>query len=144
MMLRATCNHVHATRSLHRIPLRPRRRDVTRRMLVTGGTGYLGRVLVPAAARAGWDVTSVGSADGDIRNRRAVDAIVRTVEPDVIVHTAYTRRRADRPGRDGRRHGARRQRRRRPGCPPVAHLDGRRVRRPGRPDLPASPTGCVP
>ena len=48
-------------------------------MLVTGGTGYLGRRLVAAApTAAGWDVVGVGSADADIRDRRAVDALVST------------------------------------------------------------------
>lgn len=60
-------------------------------MLVTGATGYLGRVFVPLAAAAGWDVVGVGSADADIRDRRAVDAVVAAARPDVVVHTAYRR-----------------------------------------------------
>jgi dTDP-4-dehydrorhamnose reductase len=61
------------------------------RMLVTGATGYLGRALVPMATAAGWDVVGAGSADADIRDRRAVDALVTRAAPDVIVHTAYRR-----------------------------------------------------
>src|SRR5688500_16301592 len=60
-------------------------------MLVTGGTGFLGHRLVPLATAAGWDVVGVGSADADIRDRRAVDRLVSSVAPDVIVHTAYQR-----------------------------------------------------
>jgi dTDP-4-dehydrorhamnose reductase len=58
-------------------------------MLVTGGTGYLGRAVVAQAAAASWDVVGIGSADVDIRDRRAVDEVVQRLAPDVIVHTAY-------------------------------------------------------
>jgi dTDP-4-dehydrorhamnose reductase len=58
-------------------------------MLVTGGTGYLGRAVTAAAGAAGWDVVAVGSADADVADRRRVDALVRGVAPDVVVHTAY-------------------------------------------------------
>lgn len=60
-------------------------------MLVTGGTGYLGRVLTTRAAAAGWDVTAAGSADADICDRHAVDTLVAAHRPEVIVHTAYRR-----------------------------------------------------
>jgi dTDP-4-dehydrorhamnose reductase len=61
------------------------------RLLVTGATGYLGRSLCAVAVAAGWDVTAAGSADGDIRDRRAVDALVRGAAPDVVIHTAYAK-----------------------------------------------------
>jgi dTDP-4-dehydrorhamnose reductase len=58
------------------------------RVLVTGGrTGYLGRHVVHAAAQH--DVVAVGSADCDIRDRAAVDAVLETCRPDAVVHTAY-------------------------------------------------------
>ena len=59
------------------------------RVLVTGGrTGYLGRHVVTAAS-ADHDVVAVGSADADVRDRRAVDAMLERHAPDVVVHTAY-------------------------------------------------------
>ena len=71
------------------------------RMLVTGGSGYLGRWVV-RLARAGWDVTATylthpaNQADEpgalwqwlDVRNEAAVRALVQEVCPAVIVHTA--------------------------------------------------------
>ena len=58
------------------------------RLLVTGGrTGYLGRHVVRAAA--GHDVVAVGSADADVRDPAAVDALVDRHRPDAVVHTAY-------------------------------------------------------
>lgn len=59
------------------------------RLLVTGGTGYLGRVVAARAGAAGWDVVAVGSADVDVAERRAVDSLVAATSPDVVVHTAY-------------------------------------------------------
>lgn len=64
---------------------------MTGRLLVTGATGYLGQVLVGHASASGWDVTGVGSADVDVRDRRAVEALVADARPDVVVHTAYRR-----------------------------------------------------
>jgi dTDP-4-dehydrorhamnose reductase len=64
---------------------------MTRRLLVTGGTGYLGRVLAALAAGDGWDVTAIGSADVDVRDPAAVAALVERVRPDAVVHTAYVR-----------------------------------------------------
>ena len=73
-------------------------------MLVTGGSGYLGRRVVEAA-RIGWDVTATyfthrgdeledGGERGvtwrrlDVRDGAAVEALVGEVRPAVIVHTA--------------------------------------------------------
>ncbi|HEY0642926.1 MAG TPA: sugar nucleotide-binding protein [Nocardioides sp.] len=58
------------------------------RLLVTGGrTGYLGRHVVAAAGRH--EVVAVGSADCDVRDRAAVDALLDAHRPDAVVHTAY-------------------------------------------------------
>lgn len=58
------------------------------RLLVTGGrTGYLGRHVVSAAA--GHEVLAVGSADCDVRDRAAVEALMGRHRPDAVVHTAY-------------------------------------------------------
>jgi dTDP-4-dehydrorhamnose reductase len=58
------------------------------RLLVTGGrTGYLGRHVVAAAA--GHEVVAVGSADCDVRDRGAVEALMAGHRPDAVVHTAY-------------------------------------------------------
>lgn len=58
------------------------------RILVTGGrTGYLGRHVVAAAAQH--EVVAVGSADGDIRDRAAVEALLAAHRPDAVVHTSY-------------------------------------------------------
>lgn len=79
------------------------------RVLVTGGTGYLGRAIVRALARDGHEpivfarhARAAGldgdAIDGDVRDRRAVDAAVRGV--DAVCHTAalvslWRARRAD-------------------------------------------------
>jgi dTDP-4-dehydrorhamnose reductase len=66
-----------------------------RRLLITGASGYLGGALTAAARTAGWQVTGTrhtAGGDGvvlDVRDRRAVDALVARVKPDVVVHTAY-------------------------------------------------------
>ena len=78
-------------------------------VLVTGGTGYLGRAIVRALARSGHrpvvfarnasraDLPGI-AIDGDIRDAGAVDAAVRSV--DAVCHTAalvsvWRARRAD-------------------------------------------------
>lgn len=69
-----------------------------RNLLVTGGSGYLGRWVV-RLARAGWNVTATYMAHPtdeagatwcalDVRDERAVRALVAAVRPDVVVHTA--------------------------------------------------------
>ncbi len=62
---------------------------MTRRLFVTGGSGYLGRVVVEQAAAAGWAVTAPGSDAVDVRH---VDALREaTTGTDAVVHTAYVR-----------------------------------------------------
>jgi dTDP-4-dehydrorhamnose reductase len=73
-----------------------------RRLLVTGGTGYLGAEVVGHALAAGWDVAATWHSrqppDGPARWHRldvtdpiAVAELVIAVQPDVVIHTAYRR-----------------------------------------------------
>jgi len=64
------------------------------RLLVTGGSGYLGRELVRQAAAAGCRVTGTSLTAGgglrlDVRDPAAVRDAVAAERPDVIIHTAY-------------------------------------------------------
>jgi dTDP-4-dehydrorhamnose reductase len=59
------------------------------RLLVTGGSGYLGSELVRRARVAGWEVTGTSSRVLDVRDRAAVDRAVADLAPDAVVHTAY-------------------------------------------------------
>jgi dTDP-4-dehydrorhamnose reductase len=65
-----------------------------RRLVVTGGSGYLGQVLAGHAAAAGWAVTATtksqaGPARLDVRDRARVRALLDTLRPAAVVHTAY-------------------------------------------------------
>jgi dTDP-4-dehydrorhamnose reductase len=66
----------------------------SRRLLVTGGSGYLGGTVLRLAADRGWEAvgTSFRTAGGprlDVRDAGAVRALVAAVRPACIVHTAY-------------------------------------------------------
>jgi dTDP-4-dehydrorhamnose reductase len=58
-------------------------------MLVTGGSGYLGRHVLPLAAAAGWDVVAPSSTDCDIRDPTAILQLAISRMPDAVVHLAY-------------------------------------------------------
>jgi dTDP-4-dehydrorhamnose reductase len=73
------------------------------RLLVTGGSGYLGAYLMQAAAARGWDVygtyfsrpfaPSAGQAlPLDLSLPQAAEALVAELRPDAIVHTACSNR----------------------------------------------------
>jgi len=75
-----------------------------RRLLVTGGTGYLGSELVCQAVAAGWDVTATYLTTEpsaslpavhwrrlDVTDPVAVPGLVAGLDPDAVVHTAYVR-----------------------------------------------------
>jgi dTDP-4-dehydrorhamnose reductase len=66
----------------------------SRRLLVTGGSGYLGGAVVGLAEAAGWDPVGTsfrtpGLVRLDVRDAAAVDRLVAAVRPDCVVHTAY-------------------------------------------------------
>jgi len=71
-----------------------------RRLLITGGSGYLGRHLI-ALAVGRWQITATYfchplHGDGfiatrmDVRDAGQVAALMAQVRPDVVIHTAYT------------------------------------------------------
>jgi dTDP-4-dehydrorhamnose reductase len=60
--------------------------ETTRRLLVTGGTGYLGRELVRRARAGGWEVEAERV---EIRDREAIRALFERARPHAVVHTAY-------------------------------------------------------
>ena len=65
-----------------------------RRLLVAGGSGHLGQVLAGHAAAAGWAVTATSSSQAgrarlDVRDRARVRALLDTLRPAAVVHTAY-------------------------------------------------------
>lgn len=69
------------------------------RLYITGGSGYLGSMLVTLATQQGWHVrystfrnsnSSKDTADViDLRQRGALTAALEAFRPDAVIHTAY-------------------------------------------------------
>ena len=57
-------------------------------MVVTGGTGFLGRHLVAELERVGTKVVGVGSGDYDLRSRATIERLLDDKQPDALVHLA--------------------------------------------------------
>ena len=58
------------------------------RALVTGGSGFVGRVVVDKLRRRGADVVVPRSADVDLTDADAADALFADVRPDIVIHLA--------------------------------------------------------
>jgi len=59
-----------------------------RRVLVTGGSGFLGRVVVRKLRERGADVVAPRRADFDLTDADAADTLFAEVQPQVVVHLA--------------------------------------------------------
>lgn len=70
------------------------------RILITGGSGYLGAELAARAGALGWEVTATYHAHTpanqavrwealDLRDAAATEALIARCAPDLVVHTAY-------------------------------------------------------
>ena len=60
-------------------------------MLVTGGSGFLGRHLTGTEAARDWEIVAPGSHFLDIRNREQVVEEIKEWKPNAVVHLAYRR-----------------------------------------------------
>ncbi|CAE7314955.1 MAT2B [Symbiodinium sp. CCMP2592] len=61
------------------------------RILVTGGSGYVGRFLLPALEQDGYHVVGVSRSSStamDVSSASDCERVLNEVRPDVIVHTA--------------------------------------------------------
>jgi GDP-L-fucose synthase len=57
-------------------------------VVVTGGTGFLGRHVAMELARAGARVAALGRSDYDLRHRDETERMLRTWRPDAVIHLA--------------------------------------------------------
>jgi GDP-L-fucose synthase len=57
-------------------------------VVVTGGTGFLGRYVCQELERVGAKVEPVGRARYDLRRRAAIDQMLAETRPDAVVHLA--------------------------------------------------------
>ena len=58
------------------------------RIVVTGGTGFLGQQVVRELDREGAKVVGVGSRDYDLRSRDRIERLIDDTTPDALVHLA--------------------------------------------------------
>jgi GDP-L-fucose synthase len=58
------------------------------KVIVTGGTGFLGRHVCDELARVGANVEPVGRARYDLRRRAEIDRMLADIHPDAVVHLA--------------------------------------------------------
>jgi GDP-L-fucose synthase len=59
-----------------------------RRVLVTGGSGFLGRVVVARLRSRGAEVVAPRRAEFDLTDPVAVESLFRSAEPSLVVHLA--------------------------------------------------------
>ena len=57
-------------------------------VVVTGGTGFLGRHVSAELRRSGAQALALGSRDYDLRHRKAIDQMLRDLRPDAVIHLA--------------------------------------------------------
>jgi len=60
----------------------------SKRILVTGGNGFLGRCVVPTLIEAGGEVFAPRRRAFDLIDRAGVDALFERCRPDVVIHLA--------------------------------------------------------
>lgn len=60
-----------------------------RRLLVTGGSGFLGRHIVNGPASERWEIIAPSSRAVDLRDAESVSSLVHDWKPTAIIHTAY-------------------------------------------------------
>lgn len=79
-------------------------RDKQPRLLITGGAGFLGARLAQAAASAGWQVfvtfhhtlpAHSAAYPLELQDEAAVQALVRRLRPQALIHTACSNKNAD-------------------------------------------------
>jgi len=58
------------------------------RILVTGGTGFLGSHVCRELEQAGAEVAALGRADGDLGERATIDRLLADRQPDAVIHLA--------------------------------------------------------
>ena len=58
------------------------------RVVITGGTGFLGSHVARYLAGRGADVVAIGSADYDLRERSEISAMLRALRPGAVIHLA--------------------------------------------------------
>lgn len=60
-----------------------------KRILVTGGSGLIGRHAAPALRARGFDVHAVGRREADLHDHAAVDALLARIRPTHLLHLAW-------------------------------------------------------